>query len=119
MHDLAPEIFYISQESDPATARGVAYKAMYLLIKRADIFSARLLGGYGGAPKPSERDLTVPGIVRISAEYDNEAKVWVALSDDLPLVTGAETVEQLMAKLPGIIRDLVDDNIRAPASRSN
>ena len=113
MHDLAPEIFYISQESDPATASGVAYKAMYLLIKRADIFSARLLGGYRGAPKPSR------GVVRISAECDNEAKVWVALSDDLPLVTGAETVEQLMAKLPGIIRDLVDDNIRAPASRSN
>jgi hypothetical protein len=46
-------------------------------------------------------------------------KAWVAQSDDLPLVTEAETVEQLMAKLPGIIRDLVDDNIRAPASRSN
>jgi hypothetical protein len=62
---------------------------------------------------------TVPGIVRISAEYDNEAKVWVAQSDDLPLVTEAEIVEQLMPKLPGVIRDLVDDNIRAPASRSN
>lgn len=53
---------------------------------------------------------TVPGIVRISAEYDEEAKVWVAQSDDLPLVTEADTVEQLMAKLPGIIRDLVEDN---------
>jgi hypothetical protein len=51
----------------------------------------------------------VPGIVRISAEYDDEAKVWVAQSDDLPLVTEAETVELLMAKPPGIIRDLVDD----------
>jgi hypothetical protein len=51
----------------------------------------------------------VPEIVRISAEYDDVAKVWVAQSDDLPLVTEAETVEQLMAKLPGIIQDLVED----------
>ena len=56
-----------------------------------------------------ERDTYVPEIVRISAEYDDEAKVWVAQSDDLPLVTEAETVEQLMAKLPGIIQDLVED----------
>jgi hypothetical protein len=51
----------------------------------------------------------VPGIVRISAEYDDEAKVWVAQSDDLPLITEADTVEQLMAKLPGMIQDLVED----------
>jgi hypothetical protein len=55
VHDLAIEILYFSYEFDPATARGVAYKAMYLPIKRADIFIARLLGGHGGAPKPSRR----------------------------------------------------------------
>ena len=51
----------------------------------------------------------MPGIVKISAEYDDEAKVWVAQSDDIPLVTEAETVEQLMAKLPGMIQDLIED----------
>lgn len=48
-------------------------------------------------------------IVRIYAEYDDEAKVWVAQSDDIPLVTEADTVEQLMAKLPGMIQDLVEN----------
>jgi Domain of unknown function (DUF1902) len=47
--------------------------------------------------------------VRISAEYDEEAKVWVAQSDDIPLVTEADTVEQLLAKIPGLIQDLVED----------
>ena len=51
----------------------------------------------------------MPEIVTISAEYDDVAKVWVAQSDDLPLVTEAETVELLMAKLPGMIQDLVED----------
>jgi hypothetical protein len=51
----------------------------------------------------------VAEIVRISAEYDEEAKVWVAQSDDIPLVTEADTVEQLLAKIPGLIQDLVED----------
>jgi hypothetical protein len=46
--------------------------------------------------------------IRISAEYDPEASVWVAQSDDIPLVTEAETVDALRAKLPGMIFDLVD-----------
>jgi Domain of unknown function (DUF1902) len=52
---------------------------------------------------------SVPEIVRISAEYDEEAKVWVAQSDDIPLVTEADTVEQLLARIPGLIQDLVED----------
>jgi len=52
---------------------------------------------------------SVAEIVRISAEYDEEAKVWVAQSDDIPLVTEADTVEQLLAKIPGLIQDLVED----------
>jgi len=33
--------------------------------------------------------------IRISAEYDPEASVWVAESDDIPLITEAETIEAL------------------------
>jgi hypothetical protein len=46
--------------------------------------------------------------IRISAEYDPEASVWVAQSDDIPLVTEADTVEALRAKLPGMIYDLLE-----------
>jgi hypothetical protein len=46
--------------------------------------------------------------IRISAEYDPEASVWVAESDDLPLITEADTVEALRAKLPGMISDLIE-----------
>jgi hypothetical protein len=46
--------------------------------------------------------------IRISAEYDPEASVWVAESDDLPLITEAETIEALRAKLPGMISDLIE-----------
>jgi hypothetical protein len=49
-------------------------------------------------------------IVRISAEYDPQASVWVAQSDDIPLVTEADTIEALRAKLPGMIFDLVEGN---------
>jgi hypothetical protein len=51
--------------------------------------------------------------IRISAEYDPDASVWVAESDDLPLVTEAETIEALRAKLPGMISDLIEGH---PAS---
>lgn len=46
--------------------------------------------------------------IRVNAEYDPEASVWVAESDDLPLITEADTVEALRAKLPGMISDLIE-----------
>lgn len=46
--------------------------------------------------------------IRVNAEYDSEASVWVAESDDLPLITEADTVEALRAKLPGMISDLIE-----------
>ncbi|WLA78994.1 DUF1902 domain-containing protein [Bradyrhizobium elkanii] len=46
--------------------------------------------------------------IRISAEYDPEASVWVAESDDIPLVTEAGSLEALRAKLPAMIYDLVE-----------
>jgi Domain of unknown function (DUF1902) len=44
----------------------------------------------------------------VRATWDPEAKVWVAESDDLPLVTEAPTIAALQAKLPGIIQDLLE-----------
>ena len=44
----------------------------------------------------------------VRATWDPEADVWVAESDDLPLVTEAPTTAALQAKLPGIIQDLLE-----------
>jgi hypothetical protein len=49
-------------------------------------------------------------LVRIHAEYDAEADVWVAQSDDIPLVTEADTIEQLRKKLPDVVRDVLHAN---------
>lgn len=47
----------------------------------------------------------------IRAEWDDEAAVWVATSDDVPgLVTEAETIELLIEKLRGIIPELLEAN---------
>jgi len=49
--------------------------------------------------------------IEIKAEWDPEANVWVATSDDLPgLVTEAETVEALQRKLVVMIPDLLEAN---------
>ena len=46
----------------------------------------------------------------ITADWDPEAGVWVATTRDLRgLVTEAETLEALRAKLPGMILDLFED----------
>ena len=47
----------------------------------------------------------------IHAEWDDEAEVWVATSDDVPgLATEADTQEQLIAKLKTLIPELLDAN---------
>lgn len=47
----------------------------------------------------------------VRAEWDDEAKVWVATSDDAPgLVAEADTEEALLAKLHVLIPDLLDAN---------
>ena len=46
--------------------------------------------------------------ITVSAEWDPEAKVWVATSDDVPgLITEAETVEALAEKLSVMIPELL------------
>ena len=47
----------------------------------------------------------------VKAEWDPEAKVWVATSENVPgLITEAETVEALSQKLPIMIRELLELN---------
>ena len=52
-----------------------------------------------------------PNKITVHAEWDPEAKVWVATSDDVPgLVTEAGTVEALAEKLSVIIPELLEAN---------
>ncbi len=47
----------------------------------------------------------------VRAEWDGEAKVWVATSDDVPgLATEAETMEELSKKLEVMIPELLTEN---------
>jgi predicted RNase H-like HicB family nuclease len=47
----------------------------------------------------------------IHADCDPEAAVWVATTQDLTgLVTEADSIELLRAKLPGMILDLLEEN---------
>ncbi len=46
----------------------------------------------------------------VHADWDPEASVWVATSQDVQgLVTEAETMEALRAKLPGMVLDLLEE----------
>ena len=47
----------------------------------------------------------------VHADWDPEAAVWVATTQDLRgLVTEAESIELLRAKLPGMILDLLEES---------
>ncbi len=60
------------------------------------------------------RGMNKPYFVR--AEWDAEAEVWVATSDDVPgLVTEAETIEALDAKLKIMVPELLEANGCMPA----
>lgn len=49
--------------------------------------------------------------LRVDAEWDSEAGVWVATSDDVPgLATEAATLEALTAKLHRMIPELLEAN---------
>lgn len=50
-------------------------------------------------------------VLLIRAEWDPEAGVWFATSDDVPgLATEAETLEALSAKLEVMVPELLDAN---------
>ena len=47
----------------------------------------------------------------IRAEWDDEAKVWVATSDDVPgLATEADSMELLTQKLERLVPELLEEN---------
>jgi predicted RNase H-like HicB family nuclease len=49
--------------------------------------------------------------IQVNAEWDSEANVWVATSDDVPgLVTESETLEELQKKLAVMIPELLEAN---------
>ena len=49
--------------------------------------------------------------ITVNAEWDAEAKVWVATSDDVPgLITEADTVKALAEKLSVMIPELLEAN---------
>jgi predicted RNase H-like HicB family nuclease len=51
----------------------------------------------------------------VTAEWDSEAAVWVAESEDVPgLVTEAENLEALVAKLRTLIPELLEANGALP-----
>jgi predicted RNase H-like HicB family nuclease len=52
----------------------------------------------------------MPGY-HVRAEWDGEAEVWVASSEDVPgLATGADTFETLIEKLKIVIPELLEEN---------
>jgi predicted RNase H-like HicB family nuclease len=63
---------------------------------------------YIGASQHWDRVMARPIVVH--ADWDPEAAVWVATTQDLRgLVTEAESIEALRAKLPGMILDLLEE----------
>jgi uncharacterized protein DUF1902 len=47
-------------------------------------------------------------IIIVRADWDNEAKVWVATSDDIGIATEADTLEQLTPKVVAMVAELLE-----------
>jgi predicted RNase H-like HicB family nuclease len=48
---------------------------------------------------------------RVTAQWDDEASVWVATSEDIVgLVTEAPTLDQLLERVVAVAPELLDDN---------
>ena len=57
---------------------------------------------------------------QITVEWDEDARVWVASSEDVPgLATGADTFEELIEKLKIVIPELLVENGLLPAGTDN
>ena len=54
----------------------------------------------------------VPAMLEIHAQWDDEACVWVATSEDVPgLITEAPSISALVERLKAIIPDLMELNL--------
>lgn len=49
-------------------------------------------------------------LITIRVDYDEDAQVWVAQCDEIPLVTEADTFERLYRKMPDLIQDVLGEN---------
>jgi predicted RNase H-like HicB family nuclease len=55
-------------------------------------------------------------VYSVHAEWDEEAPTWVASSNEVPgLVTGADTLEELIQKLHVLVPELLEANGVLPA----
>ena len=58
-------------------------------------------------------------LLHVTAEWDAEAAVWVAGSEDVPgLVTEADTIEHLMKKLTVMVPELLKLNRQRPTGEN-
>jgi predicted RNase H-like HicB family nuclease len=56
----------------------------------------------------------------VRAEWDDEAEVWIASSDDVPgVATGADTLEALIDKLKIVIPELLEEKRTARRGRDD
>jgi predicted RNase H-like HicB family nuclease len=54
--------------------------------------------------------MVLPRPIVVRAEWDAEARAWVATSPDVEaFVTEAETIERLREKAPGVLSDLAQE----------
>ena len=54
----------------------------------------------------------------VQVEWDDEAQVWVASSENIPgLATGADTIDLLMEKLRIVVPELLEENGMLPATQ--
>lgn len=76
-----------------------------------------LLKSASASAKAYHGSMNKPYFIR--AEWDCEAQVWVASSDDVPgLVTEADTVEALDTKLQTLVPELLEANGCLPSGDS-
>ena len=55
-------------------------------------------------------DLAKPVIFTVSAAWDDEAAVWAGHCDDIPAAADAPTLDELLAKISAMARDLLPGN---------
>jgi len=51
-----------------------------------------------------------PTIFTVTAAWDSDASVWSGHCDDIPAAADAATLDELLAKISAMARDLLPDN---------